>query len=175
MNLVKLLLVVFLIIPIISSCGYDIDEKLLLARSNINKGSFETARYYLETVIKEDSSRGEAYLLFGKLENKEENFEAAISHLNKVISADPTNLEAFKERAYSNRRLGLYQNAIKDLSRLLIIYDKDGSIFFERGNVYFDNNELDNACQDWKRAFELGYGEADRVYQKFCVKVEISE
>jgi tetratricopeptide (TPR) repeat protein len=166
----KLLLVLFF--TFLVSCSDDPTELLILSRSNLKSGSYETARYNLEKLIKIDSTHQEAYMLMGKMEFELTNLKEAVKHYDKVIEINPQYIAAYKERAKVNRRLGLSAQAIKDLTYLLSIYSSDGSIYLERANVYFEMDIMDSACQDWKMAYELGEMEADRIYQKFCVEIE---
>lgn len=169
----KLFLVLFL--SLLVSCSDDPTELLLLSRASVNNGSYETARYNLEKLIKIDSTHQEAYMLMGRLEFELSNLKESVKYYDKVIEMNPQYVAAYHERAKVNRRLGLSDKAIKDLTYLLSLYNTDGAIFLERANVYFEMDLMDLACQDWKKAYELGIIEADRIYQKFCVEFEVEE
>ncbi|MFA5511948.1 MAG: tetratricopeptide repeat protein [Candidatus Kapaibacterium sp.] len=154
---------------IMISCSDTPEEVLMNARANLNKGAYETARFHLDQIIKNDSSNCEAHLLYGRLEFEQKNFDAAIQSLNKSVTSNPDFLPAYKERAKVFRKLGLLDKAIQDLSRLLLSYADDGSIYLERGNIYFEMDMMSFACEDWLKANELGISEAKRIYDKFCI------
>ncbi len=164
MRVILFILIIFTFV----ACSNDPDEKLLIAKSNINKGAYETARYHLNDILKSDSSIVEAYFLLGKLENQSEYFEDAKKYLDKCILLNPEYIDAYQERAYSFKKLGLDNEAINDLTKLIELYSIDGSIFLERGLLFMNIGKLDEACQDWKKASELGNSEGLRFYQKFC-------
>jgi tetratricopeptide (TPR) repeat protein len=161
-----------LLLSLVLSCSTDPDEALLNAKANLNKGAFETARYHLENLIEDDSTNFEAFLLMGKLENELKNYHEAVKYLSKSVTLNPEFIPAYKERAKIYRKIGDLNNSLKDLQVLIDLYPKDGSIYFERANVYFDMDKMDEACQDWLKASELGEGEAKRIYEKFCVQME---
>jgi len=165
---------ILLILTFISllSCTSDPDEQLLQARANINKGAYETARYHLDDLLKSDSTVAEAYMLLGRIENKLNNYKEAKAILNKCLENNPKYVEAYKERSVTNIKLGLNEDAIADLTKLISLYGDDGSIYLERGNLYLGVGKMDEACRDWLKASELGESEALRIHKKFCVTPE---
>lgn len=150
------------------SCSKDPEETILLARANLNKGAYETARYHIEELMKQDSNSIEALMLYGRLEKEQKNYQNAIKYYDKVLNLNFDYVAAYKERAVAYRQLGLLEKAVADYARLIAIYSDDGSIYLDRGNVYFEMNKMDKACQDWEEAYKLGIGEAKRIIEKFC-------
>jgi tetratricopeptide (TPR) repeat protein len=167
----KNILLILTFITLIS-CTSDPEEQLLLARANINKGAYETARYHLDDLLKSDSTVAEAYMLLGRLENKLNNYKEAKTILDRCLANNPQYVEAYKERSVTNKKLGLNSEAIADLTKLLTLYGEDGSIYLDRGNLYLGVGKLDDACRDWLKAGELGETEALRIHKKFCVTPE---
>lgn len=166
----------FLFLILFVACNEnDTKEELLIARANLNKGAFETTRYHLDQVLRVDSVNIEAIMLYGRLEKELKNYKEALNKFNQVLEINYDYVAAYRERAIVLLNLGLPEKAIADYSRLIAIYSDDGNIFLERGNVYFELNKMDLACQDWKQAAELGVGDANRIIEKFCQDAELEQ
>ena len=69
------------------------------------------------------------------------NYSAAIEDFDKAIDIRPSNVMG-------------YSNWIKN--------------YYNRGVSRFYTNDLEGACEDWNKSFDLGFGGALEFLERFC-------
>ncbi|MBX2854951.1 MAG: hypothetical protein KTR21_08180 [Rhodobacteraceae bacterium] len=85
----------------------------------------------------------------------QQNWPAAISHLNKVITEAPTNPEALTLRAAALRRSGDPKAALRDAVSAVQFAPGAALAWFERGAAEMALGARDSAELSWLRAAEL--------------------
>jgi tetratricopeptide (TPR) repeat protein len=74
----------------------------------------------------------------------------------------------YYEQANGFLREGKYYEAIEKYSIAILINSKDIDALFNRAAAYSKSGNKEKACEDWKRASELGDKEAKGLFEKNC-------
>ena len=114
---------------------------------------------------------------WGMLNYQSGNFDIAIEEFNKAIEFEP-NAEVsmlYSYRGMSKIKLDKFHEAIEDFDKAIEIKPKEVSEYsnwiknyFNRGVAKFYINDLEGACQDWNKSYELGFGVALEYLNKYC-------
>jgi len=82
--------------------------------------------------------------------------EEALAVFEKAIEYNPENFEAYyyKGNCLANKKK--YQDAINAYDHAIQYNPKYALAFANRGNMKFYLGDEDGACQDWKRAYDMG-------------------
>ena len=64
--------------------------------------------------------------------------------------------------------MGDFAGAIDDYSQVIRINTKDSDAFFNRANVKKEVGDMKSACEDWKKAADLGDTEAEKLHEEHC-------
>ncbi len=65
-------------------------------------------------------------------------------------------------------RLKYYREAISDYSKAIEINPKDDESYCLCGTIKFNIGDLKGACEDWKKAAELGDEDATKLLEEHC-------
>ncbi len=84
------------------------------------------------------------------------DYEGAITHLDKALAIDSKYVDALVVRADCYRNLGDYEKALEDCNRCVEYSPKRASIYNVRGLVYDDMGETRKALEDFQKSYELG-------------------
>jgi tetratricopeptide (TPR) repeat protein len=109
--------------------------------------------------IEKDSTDAEAYARRGRFFTIMQKGEEALLDLDKAIELDPENAKAHAGRGHV---LALYHNSRFDEALvefdLTLKFDPDHRwAYLHRGFAKRDLGDMDGACEDWKKARDLGY------------------
>lgn len=97
------------------------------------------------------------------------NYNIANDWFSNAIKYNEKNKFAFKMRAESRFLLGSYNAAIADLDKALILDENYGDAYYMRGVCKASNNKSKrSACNDLKKAFNLGVDGAEETMQRYC-------
>jgi tetratricopeptide (TPR) repeat protein len=91
---------------------------------------------------------------------EEKKFKKAIDYYTVALSYNENLLDIYKKRAGTFFQIGDYENAIKDFTKVIEFNPENKStIYFMRGlsKTLLTTEDKDGACQDIKKAIELGY------------------
>ena len=102
--------------------------------------------------------------------------EEAVEDLSEAIRIDTTSIQSgidsryflSFERAFSKYRLKLDEEAIKDYDRTIELNPDYGPAYLNRGTIKFDHDDVDGACYDWRKAFNLGIEIANELIRQYC-------
>jgi tetratricopeptide (TPR) repeat protein len=84
------------------------------------------------------------------------DFRKAIECLNEVIKVDPENSQAYLMRPQMHYRIGDYDKAIADLSKVIIELDPgNAEAHLGRGLTYMELGESDKAFADFRKVLAL--------------------
>ena len=95
-------------------------------------------------------------------------FDHASQDLSKAIE-----LKADMENAYLNRgnvlmKLHKYEEAKEDYDMAIFYYPEFAMAYYNRGIVSYNMGKRDLACEDMKKAFDLGFVQAENTLKKMC-------
>jgi protein O-mannosyl-transferase len=92
----------------------------------------------------------------------------AIETLSKLITAQPDFPNAFYERGFCYGKMGLFPQAKSDMDQSLAYQPAHSASYFFRGRAFEALGNLEAACEDWKKALELGTTDAEIFVREKC-------
>jgi tetratricopeptide (TPR) repeat protein len=93
--------------------------------------------------------------------------DSALIDFDKAIELQQNYLPALNNKAASLSKNTAYTESISLFDQILVSDNAFGKAYLNRGLVRELTGDLDGACSDWKKAFELGITEAEK-YMKEC-------
>jgi tetratricopeptide (TPR) repeat protein len=90
----------------------------------------------------------------GRMLCESKSFEAAIRCCDLALGLNPASADAYSLRAEANDDRGLYDQAIADYSRAILMDPLRASPFFQRGAVYYEKHDYKNAIADLSSAIK---------------------
>ena len=107
------------------------------------------------------------------------DYEGAIADYTKAIEINPKYLNAYNNRGNSKLELKNYEGAIADYTNAIEINPENSNAYAYRGMAkerlekrnffrFIFNGNLKSACDDWKKASELGYEDATKWVKDQC-------
>lgn len=103
-----------------------------------------------------------AVLVVGVLSNRTraqreiEALEAAVERHTQTIDADPTNAQAYYDRAMIYRKLKTYEKAIADLTTVVELEPENALAYKYRGLTYAFLGDNERCATDYTKSLELG-------------------
>jgi tetratricopeptide (TPR) repeat protein len=97
-------------------------------------------------------------------------YQQAVVNLNKAISLNRYNPQAFFMRGNAYDELKAYEKALADYEQAVQLNPRDGIYFYYRGLAKKHLDREDDACVDWRKASYLGYKPADALIYKECMQ-----
>lgn len=128
----------------------DLYEAAIVDYSNAIALNPEDAEFY--------RSRGNLYYFLDHYLLSAQDFQEA----SKLSPGDASD---YFYIGVSKNNLGLYKDALKYLSTATSLAPDDAVIYFQRGIAYEATGNLEKACDDWRKAKELGLENIDDVLQ----------
>lgn len=99
------------------------------------------------------------------------DFGGALSDFSTALEMSPDFAEAYHARGLLlGKEFHKYNKAIKDFSKAIKLKPDYAEAYYNRGVTYRILDDIKNSCEDWKKAKELGYEEADVLIEKYCKK-----
>ncbi|MDE6451003.1 MAG: tetratricopeptide repeat protein, partial [Odoribacter sp.] len=148
-------------------------QSLNTACSHTNQNSI--LKSYLQkakTVFEEDD---EFCYYLGNIYQQENNYSKAIQEYTLAIKYAQKNGEDYElvYAYYQNRascylQINEFSKAIPDFNHALKLNQENGSIYANRGIAYYKTGKKTEACQDWRKASQMGIGTAITYIRRFC-------
>ncbi len=120
-----------------------------------------------------------AFYRWGILKYQAGNFDGAVEDFNKALEYNPDTKDfmIYSYRGNAKTKLRDFDGAIEDFDRALNIkptqvidYSNWVRNYFNRGVAKFYINDLESACEDWHKSYELGFGLALEYLNKYCTR-----
>ena len=86
-----------------------------------------------------------------------------------AIEDDSSSYMAYFNRAFVKRKLNDYEGAIDDYTLSIKFKPNYQIAYNNRGIVYMLMGQKEEACEDWKTAADMGYPNAVKLLEQFCV------
>ena len=165
----KLLFTLALIVSF-SSFGQTIEELYKQGRNKlVNLDYYGAIADYTRIIKLSPVEKGAeaAYYNRGLSKMNLNDTKGAISDYTRVIEINPNNVNALYNRGHLKNDSKDYYGSLSDYTRLIEINPNDAEAYFNRGVSKYYLNDNVSACQDARKAQELGY-DASRLITKTC-------
>ena len=87
---------------------------------------------------------------------RREAWQEGINDCTRALSVNPSHKEAYRNRAWANRKLGNYSAALRDANTMINLYPKDPTPYIVRGQVYSEMGNADLAIKDFQYGCDQG-------------------
>ncbi|WP_291591677.1 serine protease [Bacteroides sp.] len=99
---------------------------------------------------------------------KARQYQRALDDIAKAVELNPTDLTYQAEHAVVNLRVGRYEEAIQILNNILKTDPKYGEAYRLLGLCQIQQKKTNEACENFKKAKELGDPNVDELIKKYC-------
>lgn len=150
--------------------GTDWFDGLYLARGNIflSRGEFNKAMVDFEKAIQLNPDSYDGWLGKGKAFRAMNMGQEAMSAFQEAAKHNSSSVELYESIGLQYLADQKFEEAIQSFSTALSLGNPIGSAYYYRGLCQARLRNLDGACDDWRKALEAGYKEAEFVVQTQC-------
>lgn len=145
-----------------------IEAYLRIGNMYRRKGDSEKAIAEYQKALKINPKYDKAHynlaLYYFNLEKKAE----AMKHVKDAIAANPNNAEVYALKGEIELQQRQYKLALASLDKSIQLDNTVGSSYTFRGQAKFFTGNKKGACEDWKKAQELGDTECEEYLGKYC-------
>ncbi len=165
---------IFILIIIFSLFGCHQSGKQALkfyerGNSEMKSGNLINAILYYNKAINLDSSRADIYMARANAKLTAVDYQGATSDLAKVIQLDPNRAEAYLLRAMIKiYKKEFTDDVVADLNKAIQLNPTLAKAYYYLGVISFVRNDLDGACNYWRKAADLGYEQAHLYLKRHC-------
>lgn len=92
----------------------------------------------------------------------------AVETLSRLIVLQHDFPNAYYERGFCYGKMGLFAQARADMEESINLQPNHGPSYFFRGRTAEGMGNLESACKDWRKAWELGTPEAEAFIKAKC-------
>ena len=119
----------------------------------------------------------QSFFKWGILKYQAGNYDGAIDDFDAAFTFSPDTAFSliYSYRGIARTKMGNYGTAIEDFDKAIDIQPSDImgysnwiKNYYNRGVSRFYTNDLQGACEDWNKAFDLGFGGALEYLERFC-------
>jgi tetratricopeptide (TPR) repeat protein len=96
------------------------------------------------------------------------NYGEALKDFDKAIELDTRNAVVYNSRQETKFALNDFAGCMADCNMAISLDPKLANPYLFRGKVYFENGDKLKACENWRKAFELGATEANELIKQNC-------
>ncbi len=136
---------------------------------------YEIAKVYLQKakcIFLEDD---EVIYYLGKIFQAGKSYDTAISefseaiHYSRINGEDyPVVYDYYASRGVCYLQKEEYKAALEDFNYSIKLNNKKGSVYANKGIALYKLNRLEEACQSWEKAYELGETSVREYIEKNC-------
>ena len=127
-----------------------------LGRALLSKGgaSMQDAARYLKHAVELDPNRAEYHLYLAWAANEANPVQLGLAEteIEKALAIDKLLADAYWQRAVTERKKGLVEDALKDLKRALELKPNRVEAHATMAECYEDKNDEGNAVAEWQKA-----------------------
>ncbi len=144
----------------------------LLERAQMNMNAGQPRNAMLDYDAYHTAVKGEVndvfYYYREQAALKARQFQRALDDIVKAVEMNPTDLTYQAEHAVVNLRVGRYEEAIQILNNILKADPKYAEAYRLLGLCQIQLKKTDEACDNFKKAKELGDPNVDELITKYC-------
>ena len=111
-----------------------------------------------------------AYNVRALSKSKIKDYSGAINDFNKSIEIDTNFASAYNGRGLVKASLKDITGAINDFDKAIQIEPKNELFYVSRGGIKYFSDLKNEGCEDFQKAKELGFKDAQALINKFCNK-----
>lgn len=137
---------------------------------HIGKRNFSNAIIDFTTAIQIDSNNKEAFSARGYCKEELQLQEMAREDYEKALLIDPNFIEAMLYKATNLDNSEDHDNALLEYNKVIALEPENHLAYFNRGNTKFSLGDKIGACNDWRKAKELGSEHAEERLEMECRK-----
>jgi tetratricopeptide (TPR) repeat protein len=113
--------------------------------------------------------KDEMGLYFGGIITSElEVFDESLSYFNKALEVNNTIPDIYLKRGDVFFLTKKFKEAVTDYSKVIELDPKNGGAYYVRGNAKGSLYDKKGACEDWRKAEELGFKDANGYIRDLC-------
>jgi len=135
--------------------------------SKIMMNDFNSAINDFKITQKLDPSHAEAWSNMGIAWSRLDNTDKAMECYGEAIRLKPSYFEAWLNRGIDKYYIGDFAGAITDLEQTIKLNPSLGPAYYFRALVLLKTGQ-GSACEDLKKALDLGFREAATIFQNTC-------
>lgn len=129
---------------------------------------FNEAEADLDKALKLDSNWYIALFAKGLLYEKKEEYDKAINFYQKSLKNNPKNYMAYNNIGHIYFRNKKYELAIDNYTSAIEVYPKYFNAYRNRADAKNANGDIVGACQDLRKASELGDAKSTKFFNEIC-------
>ncbi|WP_046746117.1 tetratricopeptide repeat protein [Kordia zhangzhouensis] len=119
-------------------------------------------------VITLNSTQAEAYFYRGGVHETMGFLNKALEDYSKSISVNENQPKVYNSIGVCYAKKGKLNLALYYFEKAILYDGKYAKAYFNKGNIHDMQQNPINACENWKKAIELGYVEHLRNYREKC-------
>lgn len=148
------------------------DAGLIILRADAYKKTGETGKA-LEDIQKyldlyPESKKAISFA--GKIESASGDNIKAMEYFSENIKLHPNDAECYVDRANSYIMSKTWNWAIKDYSMSLDLQPENSEVWLNKGIALLNSGDINDACHDFRKAFNLGNKKATELISRNCIK-----
>jgi tetratricopeptide (TPR) repeat protein len=133
----------------------NVDAQIGLAQAYRAVHNYDEAKTILERAAREHPKNAAPLAILGDLEIEMQTYDAAVRHLSAALVLKPSDTSARIWLAVAYKSKGDLPSALAELAKVLAREPKNALAYYERGQIYSDQNQDGEALRDAARAVEL--------------------
>ncbi|HYG01969.1 MAG TPA: tetratricopeptide repeat protein [Chryseosolibacter sp.] len=108
------------------------------------------------------------YYFAGIVASQLNEFNEALSFLNKGIEINGSTYQLYMKRADTYFLMKRFEQAIADYDKVIELEPSFGEAYYIRGNAKGEMRDKDGACADWRKAVQLGFQDENGYIASIC-------
>lgn len=142
----------------VAEVDFSDDPRIAKAEELIKKGKFnEAENVYFRILANEPSAQ--LYNWLGMLYLKQEKYNKAVVAFTNALKINPRYYRSRYNRALAYNALGKFDRAVADYKEVIRNFDSHAKSHFNLGLLYYRNNDLLKAKEEFERTAELSAGD----------------
>lgn len=146
----------------------DISGLLQSAKKKYQNKDVAGALADYSRAIQVNPNSEEAFYERGRIYNEQKKYLEAIHDFTKVVTINPKHHRAYYLRGYTQFLTGKYRDAVSDFNFSIELYENSALAFWYRAEAKVKLGDIAGACEDWDKAYRLGYFEATAKINSSC-------
>jgi len=134
----------------------------------LGTGDYGRAKEEFFKVLSLEPENSDATYYLGAIMNLEKKESEAMRYYNNAIAFDPQNEKVYSARDLLRARTGDLKAGISDFNTAITLNPDNAETYVNRGKTKLYMYDKTGACDDWSKAFSLGYSSIKPAIEKYC-------